>query len=108
MSDYATQMERACGAGHSATEAKQRVDNSQRIEADIDDLEPAGEIIEALTRQCAQLIPRLKTSSAEQPISSRTLVDALKRSLCACEALEHLYARAKQSDKDEATRILNQ
>jgi len=108
MSDYAVQMERACGAGYSSAEARMLVNHSLRLEADIDDLEPAGEFIEALARHCAQLINRLNTSSAQQPISSRTLVDALKRSLCACEALEHLYARAKQSDKDEATRILNQ
>jgi len=108
MSDYATQMERACGAGYNSAEAKMLVNHSLRLEADIDDLEPAGEFIEALARHCAQLINRLKASSAEQPISSRTLVDALQRTLCACDAFEHLYARAKSSDKNEATRLLNQ
>jgi hypothetical protein len=107
MSDYATQMERACGAGYSSAEAKMLVGHSLRLEADIDDLEPAGEIIEQLASHCAQLIHRLKATSAS-PINSRTLIHALERALCTCDAFEHLYARAKASDKHEATRLLNQ
>ena len=105
MSDYATQLERACGAGLGSAEAKQAVGHSQRIEADIEDLEPAGEVIESLASDCAKLINRLGRS---ETIEIRTMLRVLGQSLKACDALDHLYARAKKVDQDRATELLNQ
>lgn len=84
MSDYATQLERAVGAGYSAAEAKMAVGHSRRLALDEDDERTADEVL------------------TEMEEHSQTATEDLL-----CEVVRYAFSHLPGKHRDHVTTLLN-